>query len=91
LTLEKTLLGTLQLILQFCMGILLSILLIAIGLFLTNQIEHGFFIVSFAILVPILDYVFFTHNKKQIAYGMFFSTIPILIIGFSILIASRLH
>ncbi|WP_452598940.1 hypothetical protein [Pontimicrobium sp. MEBiC01747] len=82
---------TLQLILQFCLGILISFLLVLIGIGLANTIEHGFFAILFAVLVPIIGYVFFSYKKKHIAYGMFFSTIPILIIECSILIASRLH
>ncbi len=78
-------------VLGFFSGIILAITFLAIGVILTNILEHGFWALLSVILIPVSGFIFFLSKKKYIGFGMFFSAIPIIILTFLFIQISKLH
>jgi len=78
-------------LLGFCLGIILAITLLVIGVLLTNVLEHGFWALLSVILIPVSGLIFFLSKKKYIGFGLFFSAIPIVILTFLFIQISKLH
>lgn len=73
------------------LGLVSSAILVIIGFVLTKLTGNGLFIGVSMLSVPLIGWYQYTINKKALAIGMFIASLPILYLGFVILVASGLH
>ena len=72
-------------------GIFSSILIVGVGLFLTNTLNQGFFVSASAFIIPIFGIYFHKSSKKQLGLGMLIVSIPLLLIGLFLIFIGKLH
>ena len=78
-------------ILFIIIGVITSIIVPILGLYLTNIFEDGFAVASSLIVLPINGFLTFKSKYKPFGIGIFIGLIPVSLLAFIFIIVSKLH
>jgi hypothetical protein len=78
-------------ILFIIFGVIVSVIIPILGLYLTNIFEDGFAVTMSLIVLSFIGFLTYKSKYKLVGIGIFIGLIPISLLAFMFIIVSKLH
>jgi len=78
-------------ILFIIIGVIISIVIPLLGLYLTNIFENGFAVTLSLIVLPLIGFLTLKSKYKPVGIGIFIGLIPMGFLAFIFIMVSKLH